>query len=126
MNNRFILWFTVVGTIGVLFGILYAFFGLAVLPAPNFDSVPWGNGVYGATLIGFSVTILFVGRHAFQKNDAGLMKALLYGIFAWLIVEALFSIYYKVYSNVAVDATLMLITGFPLIRGIRSLNKGKL
>jgi len=81
--------------------------------------------VYGATLIGLSMAIFSVGRLAFQRNDPGLMKALLYSIFAWLIVEALFSLYYGVFFNAGVDIALMVFLGFPLIRGIRSLKNKK-
>ena len=122
MNQKtYIIWFSILGIIGTLFGIVYAFFGLGILPVSKEVLVPWGNGVYRATLIGFSVTIFFAGRHAFRNNDVGLMKALLFGIFAWLITEALFSLYYGVYFNVGVDLGLMLFFGFPLIRMIRSL-----
>lgn len=116
---------SIVGVIGILFGIFYAFFGLAGFPAyreliPSEVIALWSNGLYGSTFIGFSVVLLFAGRHAFQKNDTGLMKALLYGIYAWLIVEAAFSIYYSVYFNVGVDILLAVVLGYPLIKGVQS------
>ena len=126
MNQaRSILWFTIAGIIGILFGIFYAFFGLSGFPAyrvliPKDVISPWSNGLYGSTFIGFSVLLFFVGRHAFQKNDRVLMKALLYGIFAWLIVEALFSLYYAIFFNIGVDILLALFLGLPLVKGIRS------
>ena len=120
MNQRtLIIWFSILGIIGTLFGIVYAFAGLAILPVSREVLVPWGNGVYGSTLIGFSVMIFFAGRHAFRNNDAVLMKALLYGTFALLIPESLFSLYYRVYFNFGVDIILMLFFGFPLIRMIK-------
>ena len=126
MNQKnFVIWFSILGIIGTLFGIVYAFVGLGILPVQRDVLIPWGNGVYGATLIGFSVTIFFAGRHAFSKNDPGLMKALLFGTFAWLITEALFSLYYGVYFNVGVDVILMLFFGFPLIKMIRLLQTKK-
>lgn len=130
-QHNSIKWFTAVGIIGILFGIFYAFFGLAGFPAygrliPKEVISSWSNGLYGSTFIGFSVLLFFIGRHAFQKRDKGLMKALLYGIYAWLIVEALFSLFYKVFFNVGVDVVLAIVLGFPLIRGIYSSNKEKL
>ncbi len=120
-----IMWFTIAGIIGILFGVFYAFFGLVGFPAygeliPKEVIIPWSNGLYGSTFIGFSVLLLLVGRHAFQKNDKGLMKALLCGIYAWLIVEALFSLYYGVLFNIGVDVALAIFLGFPLLRGIKS------
>ena len=78
-------WISIAGIVGVLFGIFYAFFGLGGFPAynaliPKEVLTPWSNGLYGSTFIGFSVLLFFAGRHAFQNNDKGLMKALLYGI----------------------------------------------
>ena len=127
MNQKnFVIWFSILGIIGTLFGIVYAFFGLAILPVSRDVLTPWGNGVYGATLIGFSVTIFFAGRQAFRENDSSLMKALLFGIFGWLITEALFSLYYGVYFNFSVDVTLMVFFGFPLIKMIKFLQTKKL
>ena len=116
--------FTAAGIIGVVFGIVYAFRGLGILPVHKDVLIPWGNGVYGATLIGFSTMILFVGRRAFQSNDLKFMQALLYGVFSWFIVEFLFSIYYQVFFNAGVDVALMILLGFPLIKGIQRAKKG--
>jgi len=120
-QKAYINWFSILGIIGTIFGVVYAFFGLGILPVHREVLIPWSNGVYGATLLGFSVTILFAGRHAFRKNDVVLMKSLLFGIFAWLISEALFSLYYRVYFNFGVDIGLMLLFGFPLITMIKRL-----
>jgi len=129
MNQKhLIFYFSIIGIIGILFGIFYAFFGLGGFPAynaliPKEVITPWSNGLYGSIFIGFSVLLFFVGRHAFQKNDKGLMKILLYGIYSWLIVEAAFSFYYGVYFNVGVDLALAMFLGYPLIKGVQSLDK---
>ncbi|MDP9008435.1 MAG: hypothetical protein M3N91_06975 [Pseudomonadota bacterium] len=50
------------------------------------------------------------------------MKALLYGLIVWRIVEAGFSIYFKVWFNVGVDLAVLALFGFPLLKGIQSVN----
>ena len=111
--------FTAAGIIGLFFGVAYAFWGLGILPVQRDVLVPWGNGVYGATFLGLSAVIFFVGRRAFETNDAKLMQALLYSLFFWLIIEFLFSIYYGVLFNAGVDIVLMILFGGPLWKGIR-------
>jgi hypothetical protein len=130
-QNNSKIWFSIAGVVGILFGIFYGLFGLVSFPAynvlvPKEVIIPWSNGLYGSTFIGFSVLLFFVGRHAFKNNDQDLMKALLYGIYAWLIVEALFSLYYGVYFNIAVDIALAVFFGFPLVKGIQLSRKEKL
>ena len=124
-SQNLITWISIAGIIGILFGIFYAFFGLNGLPAyqklvPANAYTSWSNGLYGAVFIGFSVLLFFVGRHAFKTKDKILMKALIYGIVAWMIVEASFSLYYSVYFNAGVDVFLTIFLCFPLVIGIRS------
>lgn len=127
-SQHLITWISIAGIIGVLFGIFYAFFGLNGFPAyqqlvPTAVYTAWSNGLYGAVFIGFSVLLFFVGRHGFKTRDKVLMKALLYGLAAWLVIEAFFSFLYGVYFNIGVDVLLMIVLGFPLVVGIRSKNR---
>ncbi len=48
------------------------------------------------------------------------MKAMLYGIFLWLIVEGLFSAYLGVWFNVGVDIVVLVLFSFPIIKVLRS------
>lgn len=126
MNQKVaVSWLTTVGIIGILFGIFYSLFGLEGFPAYSALIPPdvfrgWSHGLYGSVFIGFSVLLFFIGRYAFIKKDRDLMKFLLYGISAWLIVEALVSLYYGVYFNVGVDILLIIVLGYPFIKGMRS------
>lgn len=124
-SQHLITWISIAGIIGVLFGVFYALFGLNGLPVykkfvPLTVYTPWSNGLYGAVFIGFSILLFLVGRHALKTKDKFLMRALLYGIAAWMIVEASFSLYYGVYFNAGVDVFLTIFLGFPFVLGIRS------
>jgi hypothetical protein len=51
------------------------------------------------------------------------MKALVYGLIVWLVVEAAFSIYFGVWFNVGVDLAVLALFSIPLIKAIAFLRK---
>jgi hypothetical protein len=102
----------------VFAGIVFAFFGLTILPVDRETLLPWQSAIYGTIMMGWGVTLLFVGRLAFRRNDGDLMKALLYGIIIWLVAEAAFSVYFRVWFNVGVDIAVLALFSIPLIKGI--------
>lgn len=123
-QKYFVLWITVAGLIGVTFGVFYALLGLEGLPVyqkfvPKMFFEQWSHGLYGATFIGFSVLLILIGRRAIQHKDRELARILILGIGAWLLFEAIISIVYEVYINVAVDVALAIFLSFPLIKGTR-------
>src|SRR5665213_4020556 len=122
MNTKILtIWFSAVSVILVLWGVTFAFFGLGVLPIMNRGILlSWESALYGAILMGWGVTLFMVGRIAFRRNDAELMKALLCGIALWLVVEGLFSAYLGVWFNVGVDIVVLGLFSVPLVASIRS------
>jgi hypothetical protein len=118
-SKRMAAWFSTVSIILILFGILYAFWGLKILPVQRDILLEWESALYGAIMMGWGTTLFFVGRLAFQRNDADLMKTLLYGIMVWLVVEALFSAYLGVWFNVGVDIGVLALFSIPLIARLR-------
>jgi hypothetical protein len=119
-QKRLMLWFSIASALMVPIGLFFAFAGLAVLPVDKAVLPRWQNGVYGATFMGWGATLFFVGRIAFQRNDQDLMKALLYGLFVWFVVESLFSVYFAVWFNVGVDIAVLAVLSLPLVVAICS------
>ncbi len=114
-------WFTVVAAIQVLWGIVFAFFGLGLLPiADRSVLLPWESALYGSIMIGWGLTLVLVGRLAFGRGDPALLRALLFGVIAWLVIEGLFSAFLGVWFNVGVDAVVLILFSFPLAIGLRS------
>jgi len=118
-SKRLEVWFSIVSIILILFGVLYTFVGLRILPVQRDVLLQWESALYGAIMMGWGTTLFFVGRLALQRDDSGLMKALLYGLTVWLVVEALFSAYLGVWFNVGVDIGVLALFSIPLIRGIQ-------
>lgn len=125
MNLKLLMeWFSVVSVALVLAGIVFSILGLAVLPVNRAVHLPWQSALYGAIMMGWGMTLFLAGRLAFRRNDAELMKNLLYGLIVWLVVEALFSLYFGVFFNIGVDIAVLGLFAIPLIRGIRSIRRG--
>lgn len=124
-SKRLEWWFSAVSVILVMWGVVFALFGLAVLPVDRNVLLPWESAIYGAIMMGWGTTLFFVGRVALRRRDVELTKALLVGIAVWLAVEAAFSARYRVWFNVGVDAAVLALFSVPLIASMRAANKSK-
>jgi hypothetical protein len=124
-SKRLLIWFSTVSMILVLWGVLFAFFGLGVLPVDRRMLLSWESAIYGAIMMGWGTTLFLVGRVALRRNDAELTKPLLVGIVVWLLVEALLSARLGVWFNVGVDVGVLLLFSVPLIASMRSANMGR-
>ena len=111
--------FCVIASILVVVGVVFSVFGLGVLPVDRSVLLRWESAIYGAIMIGWGTTLFLLGRLAFRRNDAVLLKIMLVGIAVWLVVEVLFSLYLGVFFNVGVDIAVLLLFGLPLFIGIR-------
>jgi hypothetical protein len=117
------IWFLTVSVILVLFGLLYCFLGLKILPLDKGVLIDWESDLYGAIMVGWGSTLFLLGRVAFNRKDKELLKILLCGIIIWLLFEAIFSFYLKVYFNVGVDIAVGAIFAFPIINAIKRIDK---
>jgi hypothetical protein len=122
-SKQILVWFSAVSAILVIVGVVFAFFGLQILPVDRETLLPWQSALYGAIMMGWGTTLLCVGRIAFLRNDAELMRALFYGLIVWLVVEAAFSIYFKVWFNVGVDIAVLALFSTPLLKAIAQIKK---
>jgi hypothetical protein len=121
MNQKqLVQWFSLISVILILFGITYTFFGLKILPVSSDVLLQWESALYGTIMTGWGVTLFFVGRIAFRRNDLELMRAIAYGLIVWLVLEAVFSAYLHVWFNVVVCAAVLLLFILPLLKTMRS------
>ena len=120
MSSKRLLWFSVVSVILMLWGVVFAFFGLGILPVNRTVLLAWESAIYGAIMIGWGTTLLLVGRIALRRNDVALTKSILFGIAVWLLVEAAFSVRFRVWFNVAVDFGVLVLFAVPLMASMRA------
>lgn len=123
MNDTSALWFRIVTIIMILFGLFFVFFGLkfftdAVPLIPRHVLLLWESALYGAIMIGWGVTLFFVGRLAFHRNDRELKTVLLWGLMSWLGIEAAASAWFGVWFNVGVDIAVFALFAMPLLSAL--------
>lgn len=124
-EKTLLLWFSVISVILILWGVVFAAFGLDVLPIINRAVLlRWESALYGAIMIGWGTTLFLVGRTALRRRDRKLAKSLLLGIVMWLVIEAAFSAWFGVWFNVGVDAVVLALFAVPLIAVLRSAQDG--
>ena len=119
-KQRLATWFRIVAIVLILFGLLYVFFGLRIFSdnialIPHDVLLPWESALYGAIMLGWGVTLLFVGSIAFNRQDRELKFALFVGIAVWLGVEAAASAWFGVWFNVGVDVVVLALLAVPLL-----------
>ena len=121
-QNRLSIWFSTIALILILFGILYCFIGLKILPVDKSILLDWESDIYGAIMIGWGTTLFLIGKIAFRRQDRELLKVLLCGITLWLLMEAIFSFYLGVYFNVGVDIAVLVLFAYPIIKTLKRLD----
>ena len=124
-EKTLVLWFSVISVTLILWGVVFAMFGLDVLPIINRAVLlQWESALYGAIMIGWGTTLFLVGRVALRRGARDLAKALLLGIVVWLVIEAAFSARFGVWFNVGVDSVVLALFAVPLIAVLRSAQDG--
>ncbi len=124
-KHKTALWFCIITIILILFGLLYTIVGLQIFSGPGARLIPqnvllpWESSLYGAIMIGWGTTLLLVGRIAFKQEIRQLKRALLFGIAAWLIIEAIASAWFGVWFNVGVDLAVLAFFSVPLLLNSR-------
>ena len=124
-EKTLLLWFSVISVSLILWGVVFAAFGLDVLPIINRAVLlEWESALYGAIMIGWGTTLFLVGRAVLRRGDRKLARSLLLGIMLWLVIEAAFSAWFGVWFNVGVDAVVLALFVVPLIAVRRSAQDG--
>lgn len=108
------LWFGTMCVILVLAGVVFAFFGLSILPVERSVVLKWGSSLYGSIMVGWGTTLLLLRRFAFKQGGSELARAITWGLSVWLLVEAAFSVYWRVWFNGGVDMVVLVLFLVPL------------
>ena len=134
--TNFSFWHRLLLIVGVLisvFGILMAFLsGTLLFDSFNrqIDPVFWGRsvieesargfqqwiyGVWGATIAGWGIFVVFIAHYPFRNRERWVWKCLVAGMLAWFVLDTSLSIFHKVYFNAALNTALLILAMLPII-----------
>ena len=75
----------------------------------------WIYGVWGATIAGWGIFLTYIARYPFRKQEHWARRCIAYGLLAWFVLDTWLSFFYKVYFNVAFNASLFVLAMLPIV-----------
>lgn len=126
-------WLLIVGILISVFGTLMALISGTLLFDPfngQIDPVFWGgsvveesvrgfqgwiNSVWGATIAGWGIFVIFIARYLFRNREQWAWNCLVTGIIMWFVLDTSLSIFHKVYFNAAFNSILLILAMLPIV-----------
>jgi hypothetical protein len=126
-------WLLAVGVVIALFGLFTALAAGTPLFDPfdrQIDWIFWGTaavggsvrlfqqwvfGVWGATIAGWGIFVIFLARHPFRKKERWAWNCIALGLAVWFLLDTSISLIHGVYFNAAINTVLFVLTILPLI-----------
>ncbi len=75
----------------------------------------WMIGVFGATMAGWGIMMLYLIKHSLQNKELWAWNAMLISLIVWFSIDMVVSIHFKVFFNVLVNAIFFLQFFAPLL-----------
>ena len=84
-------------------------------PVDANEYIMFAHGVLGATMVGWSATMLLILKGPFRRREPGGWMMLAIPLILWFIADSAFSLYTGFWQNVLLNAVLLLLFGIPLL-----------
>jgi hypothetical protein len=68
----------------------------------------WMIGVFGATMAGWGIMMLYLIKHSLQNKELWAWNAMLISLIVWFSIDMVVSIHFKAFFNVLVNAIFFL------------------
>jgi len=92
-----------------------AFWGQAG-PGPAAEAFQqWVYGVWGATVAGWGILMIFVVYHSLRQQQRWAWRALVVALLAWYLLDTVISLYHGVLFNAAFNSLLLILFLPPLL-----------
>ncbi len=91
------------------------FWGLNPVPSPAQAFQAWVYGAWGATVMGWGVTMLFIAWFPFASREQWAWYCVLVSVILWYLLDTGISFWYGVMVNVVLNTTILILVIIPLV-----------
>lgn len=91
------------------------FWGSSPVPAPAQAFQAWVYGAWGATVMGWGITMLFIAWFAFRQKQHWAWYCVLVSVILWYLLDTGISFWFGVMINVVLNTTILILVIIPLI-----------
>ena len=92
-----------------------AFWGGSSVPAPAQAFQAWVYGAWGATVMGWGVTMFFIAYYPFKQQEQWAWNAVFVSVLMWFTLDTAISWVYGVLINVLLNTTILILVLIPLL-----------
>jgi hypothetical protein len=125
-------WLSLISWIVLIFGVgmallnrtpLFALFDSQVNPAFwDYNPLPvgvddfqgWIYGIFGATMAGWGVFLVYMARYPFQMRERWAWNCILQGLLLWYLLDTGISVYFGVVFNAIFNTVILILLLLPL------------
>ena len=91
------------------------FWGSAPIPPPAQAFQAWVYGAWGATVMGWGITMLFIAWFPFGQKERWAWFCVLVSVTLWFLLDTGISLWFGVMINVALNTSILFLVLVPLL-----------
>ncbi|MFX1508790.1 MAG: hypothetical protein ACFFBR_00655 [Promethearchaeota archaeon] len=91
------------------------FWGSNPVPAPTQAFQAWIYGAWGATVMGWGITMLFIAWFAFGQKQQWAWYCVFVSVILWVLLETGISLWFGVIIKVVLNSSILILMIIPLV-----------
>ena len=92
-----------------------AFWGINPVPGPAQAFQAWVYGAWGATVMGWGITMFFIAYFPFRRNERWAWNCVLVSVLFWYLLDTGISWWFGVIINVIFNTGILVLVVIPLL-----------
>jgi hypothetical protein len=101
------------------------FWGLNPVPQSAQAFQAWVYGAWGATVMGWGITMLFIAWFPFEQRERWAWICVLVSVLFWYLLDTGISLWFGVTINALLNTTILILVLIPLVLTYKAMISGK-